>query len=58
MNPTDRKAFERTLRKVWPLKGINPIYWPILRKAMWKMWKECKEHYEKEYSIPKAEGRL
>ena len=58
MNPTDKKAFERTLRKIWPLEGINPIYWIILRRGMEEVWKGAKEHYEKEYCIPKAEGRL
>ncbi len=58
MDPADKKAFERTLAKIWPLEEINPMYWIILRKGMEAVWEGAKEHYENEYSIPKPEGRL
>lgn len=58
MNPTDKKAFSRVFKKVWPMTKLSVFNRSQVRDAMEVMWEECKEHYEKEYCIPKAEGRL
>jgi len=59
MDSTDIKAYGEAHKKIWAdviIKADNgrlPLM--AVEEAMLETWKAAKEHYEKEYSVPKAE---
>ena len=62
MDPTDIKAYGEAHKKVWVDVVIKmedgKVSLNTVANAILETWKAAKEHYEKEYSIPKAEGKL
>ncbi len=69
MDSTDVKAYGEAFKKIWPNVVVAVVNKDIgmmveakvlntMADATLEIWKAAKEHYEKEYSIPKAERKL
>ncbi len=62
MNSTDIKAYGEAHKKIWAnaVTKMNDGKFPLptVGEVMLETWMAAKKHYEKEYGIPKAEGRL
>ncbi len=54
MDSTDKKAYDKASEEIWS----NLVFEMTIGDVMLETWKAAKEYYEKEYSIPKAEGKL